>query len=273
MLHFLAALAILSLSFATPAQALLLYGKDNSGNLADPASGVPWGNVAEIVNSSGGAITGSAVYLGDRFLLTADHVTLRTHVSFDGSTYLPIDATYTPVQIAPADLKLFKLENDPGLPTVPLYEGSAEVGLTSTLVGWGVGRDPLVPVFTDTVNWGTDATVAKRWGTNIVAGTLNNLNALGYVYSALRTVLANTVGADEAAATAHDSGAGLFVFDGGKWQLAGVFTSTEPPSGSSTFGADTLAPGGQENYLVRISTYRSLIETTLPVELLQFYID
>jgi hypothetical protein len=273
MMQRLAVLVVVFLAVATPADALVLYGKDNSANLTDPATGVPWGNVAEIVNSTGGAITGSAVYLGDRFLLTADHLTLRTHVSFDGSTFLPIDATYTPVQIGPADLKLFRMEDDPGLPAVTLYDGSSEVGLTGTLVGWGVGRDPAVPVSTDTVTWGTDATVAKRWGTNIVAGTQPNLNALGYIYAALRIVLGNAVGADEAGATTHDSGAALFVFDGGQWKLAGIVTSTETPSGSSTFGADTLAAGGQENFLARVSTYATLIETTMPVELLRFSVE
>ena len=222
----LASLAALAL-YATVADAVILYGNDNSANQSDPGTGAPWGNVAEIVNDGGSGLTGSAVYIGDGFLLTADHVTLRSHVSFDGATFLARDLGYTPVQIAPADLKLFRIASDPGLPSVPLYDGSSEVGLTGTIVGWGVGRDPGVPVDTDAVTWGTDATVAKRWGTNVLAGVNNSLSLLGYVYSALVTVLGNAVGDDEAAITSHDSGSALFVNDGGTWKLAGVGTSTE----------------------------------------------
>ena len=60
----LASLAALVL-YATVADAVILYGNDNSANQSDPGTGAPWGNVAEIVNDGGSGLTGSAVYIGD----------------------------------------------------------------------------------------------------------------------------------------------------------------------------------------------------------------
>lgn len=271
-----AILACSSLAFATSeSAAIILYGKDNDGNQAAPASGAPWDYVARLTNSDGSQVGSSAVYLGWGYMLTADHVANRSHVTFDGTTNWAVQAGSTQQVGENADLKIFRLSEDPALAPLMLYEDAVESGdldQVSTLVGWGVGRDPLTSPGTNDVPWGTNATRSKRWGTNTTDGSLETFSpGDGRTTEALVTFLDNDAGADEAAATLHDSGSALFQFFDDTWYLSGIAIGVTQKVGDSEqnhsrFGAGLggILHSGDENYFARIATYSDDINAVIP---------
>jgi hypothetical protein len=264
------------------AEALILFNLDNSANQTDPGSGVPWDAVGKVTNSVGTAISGTAIYLGNGYVLTANHVTVsptRNHVTFDGVTNFAIDMTYfsgsSSQQVAPnVDLKILKLTTNPSITPVNLLTTAVENTAASTVIGWGVGRNA-TPLASDSVGWGADATAAKRWGLNAVEdGVL-----IGYQsgsYQGLRTVAGGNDGAgttyvpdglgdSEAALTLYDSGSGLFQNISGTWYLVGVGTNVETAL-TSVFGDDLVggAGFGDDAYFVRISSYDAQILSAIP---------
>lgn len=204
-----------------PARAMVLWGLDNGANQTDPGSGVPWGSVGKVVNSDGSLLSGSAVYLGDGFLLTANHVTMDltySFVTFDEVEFFSIDPAFKGgsrsygKQVASGlDMAVFKLTSIPVSATAAILLPTAieSFGATAsaTLIGWGVGRVPSAPVYTDTVTWGDATTSDKRWGVNAPRGTA------AIPYDALVTYAGTTnapnpsnrgLGDSEAAATLYD---------------------------------------------------------------------
>ena len=253
------------------AQAIILYSGDNSANLTAPDTARTdiFNSIAKITNADGTGIVGSAVHVKGKYLLTAEHVLYkdvtprRTHISFDGTTYLAIDLNFLPRQIDTADLVLFKLIKDPNLPEIQLYSSTNELNKTGTLIGWGYGRDANQADQTSTTrtwNWGTAPTINKRWGTNQVANT-GNADISGKVYDFLQTRLNSNQGGSEAAFAYYDSGSGLYISNSGTWQLAGITTAV------TTFGSSTFAnfTGTQDsNYFVRVSQYQQTILNNIP---------
>jgi hypothetical protein len=167
--------------------------------------------VARVCDANGENTSGSATYLRGKYLLTANHVSDRSHVTFDGITFYERDIKFVPKQImaegSNVDLKLIKLVEVPkfseaeieiSLSTVASSElvltGS---GLEVTLVGWGVGRDPNVddpdPSLTNIWTWGDPSTIAKRWGLNNIKASKNpwtySSGSTDYSYEALFTDL------------------------------------------------------------------------------------
>lgn len=205
-------------------------------------------------------------------MLTANHVSNRTHITFDGNNFFMRDTAFTPVKIGNTDMKLFKLMEDPALPEKTLYTGTnGGVGSTATLVGWGRARNPNLtdPDFTSTNiwQWGNSSTELKRWGTNRIETSLNRLGYGGDYYDVLVTTLSPYAGNNEASAAMYDSGSGLFVQNNGIWKLAGItsyiYSPTQPQdTDTSTFHTD---PNNRDmNFFVRISTYASQIEAVIP---------
>lgn len=259
----IACLFATGLLLTLPAQAIILYGADNSANLTNPGTGLPFDSVAMVSDASGNNTTGSAIYLGNGYMLTANHVTPGSHVTFDGVTFYQWDTSFSPVQIGTVDAKIFKLTSNPTVAAVQLYGGNQELTVPAAIVGWGLGRNPAVAINTASVAWGDTSTGDKRWGTNQVADFVNLVGG-GYSYTGLRTVL-GTGSANEAGATLNDSGSGLFQNIGGVWYLTGLTTGVEDGTfGTSTFGNDSVATGGTENFFVRISTYNGVITGLIP---------
>ena len=255
---------------------IILYSGDNSENLEAPDSARSdvFDAVARACNSTGGQTSGSAVHIKGKYMLTANHVYNRSHVTFDGSSFFTRDTTFTPVKVANTDMKLFKLVEDPGLPEKILYSGTnGDVGSTGTLIGWGRGRNTNVadPDFTSTNiwQWGNTSTELKRWGVNNIVTSTNQQGIGGNYYEVLVTTLSPYAGDNEAGAAMYDSGSGLFVEDAGVWKLAGITSyvySPTTPQGTSTNTSTfhRFSNSMDRNYFVRVSTYASQIQAAIP---------
>ncbi|WP_386819921.1 trypsin-like serine protease [Luteolibacter algae] len=253
------------------ASALVIYGGDNSTNRTDPGSGLPFESVGSLSNLSGD-IGGTGIYLGNGYVLTAGHVAPYDRITFDGTTFFTRDAS-PEIRVAPGvDLKIIHLSSAPPLSGVSIYTGSDESLSPATIVAYGVGRSDDGSSL-DTVTWGDTSTVAKRWGTNQIGGSIDDFNYSSYAFDALQTTLGQTAG--EAGATVFDSGSGLFQNIAGNWYLTGITSVVTQKSGSgtSTFGTDSPAlvlpgapssllqpPGsGDVNLFVRLSSYATAI--------------
>ena len=257
------ALAALCLSISqVPVSAIIIYSGDNDANITAPDAARK--DIFDSVGRIAGGSRGSVVHIRGKYLLTAQHVNTSTNlVSFDGVTNWAIDTSFSAVQIGPADMKLVKLVDDPGLPETELLSGG-EINAQVTLIGWGVGRNEGVadsgagPV--NIWDWGESETLDKRWGTNDI-DIASNATIAGYTYDFLQTDLDSSGGSDEAAVTLYDSGSGLFFNDGGTWKLAGIATAVSSP-GSSTFSISREIK--DSNFFVRVSSYVDDIEAAIP---------
>lgn len=273
---------------AAPAPALVLWGLDNTANLTDPGTGAPWSAVAKVTNSDGSSLMGSAVYLGDGFLLTADHVVMNltySFITFDEVAFFSIDPTFNDgvrgygKQVAPGvDMAVIKLTSLPVSATaatlLPTATESFGASSSATMVGWGVGRNASSPVGTNTVGWGDATTSDKRWGLNAPrtgAMVSYSVGSSTYTNSSLVTYTGTTnspnpdnkgLGFSEAGATLYDSGSGLFQEINGEWYLIGLTTAVSA-NGSTTFGLDSVG-GGDANYFARISSYEEEITALVP---------
>lgn len=262
---------------AQDANALILWNKDNSANQSDPGTGVPWDSVGRVAGTdlSQTSSTGSAIYLGNGFMLTANHVTLGMdqRVTFDGVTSFAVDMTFNggtgAKQVAAGvDLKVFKLATNPSVSAVALDSTGGFIS-NATLVGFGVGRGA-TSLGTSPVAWGALDTVAKRWGTN-VPRALQTVSYSGYSYSALVSIAGNStaspagVGDNEAAITLIDSGSAMFQFISGTWYLIGVGTTVEQLN-TTTYASDSVSAldRGDANFHASVATYRPNILAIIP---------
>lgn len=276
----LLAALLLAASTAGESRAVVLFNLPNSANQSDPSTGVPWGSVAKVSGSAGGSQTGSAVHIGNGYLLTANHVTINAtsrFVTFDNSTFYEIDSSfkagnrqYGKQVAAGVDMAVVKLTTVPvGVPAAAILTNDQELIAAATLIGWGVGRAPSAPLGSAVVNWGDTSTAAKRWGLNVPRDAVT-IAYESYSYEALRTVTGGTsnplgLGDAEAGLTTYDSGGGLFQQLGGSWYLIGVNAAAE--TNSTTFGPDRISnifSRGNYNYFGRVSAYDTQILALVP---------
>mgnify|MGYP001170042750 CR=1 FL=1 len=274
-------IALTLAALVAPGNAMLYYNLGNAANTTDPGTGVPFDSVGKITTADGSGISGSAIYLGGGYVLTAHHVTTNatfSHVTF-GSTVYQVDMTAfsgsMSIQVEPGvDMKILKLTTAPDIAPVNLLSAPIEnFSEAATLVGWGNGRDPSAALGETVVPWGNTTTSAHRWGLNVPRFT----ETLSYdSYSCVDLIItilggpAPTydppgVGDAEAALAVYDSGGGLFQEINGTWYLVGLAVATDI-NGVSTFGDDQpfVESQGDFNYFVRISSYYDSILAIIP---------
>lgn len=243
----------------TPLRAMVLFGNLDSDNLLRPLNGAPWGYVAmaQFRNTNGVLENqASAIYLGNRFALTAVHVGRPDHLIFPRGEFTP-DTNSAPIRVDHTDLLLFRLTSDPGLPPLVLAPNRTEdMNQTSTLIGCGVGRGITIGGW----GWLWGNQRVRRWGTNV---TLNFLETGDDYGELLVTAFDVDAGADEAQPTHGDSGGGLFQQHRGTWMLAGVMVTVD--SAGAFYDHDDQEPGLQPDqaYYERIqSVRREILEKT-----------
>ncbi len=265
---------------------------DAAGLLAAGGPGDPalpgWDNVGR--SSSGNA---SVVYLGSGWAITASHVSISSSgVQFGGQTY-PVDVSsiqqLSNSDGSLADLKMFKLVGDPGLPDIfPSMITQTTPSGHVFMIGNGLGlgdqfywhvdttQNPWVwteqspPVFpgpTDVTGFGTTSQHTIRWGENnvdqaglflqvgsnvFIHGFSTQFDNLKYTGQAALT--------NEAQATSGDSGGAVFSFVGGQWQLAGLMVAVSAPLNGEP--ADTFIAGSQ-TFIADLSVYREQIQSII----------
>ena len=251
-------LAFIFLGLCSSGSGLILIGDDVVENLVPPPNGAPWQYVAGLGNGQG-----SGVYLGNRFVLTANHVSVNSPVLLNGVSY-GLDPTYGEQgvqQIGTADLKLLKLAGDPGLLPLPLIrEADGDLDQPCTIIGWGEGKGAAIPQ--QGWQWGGDDTVAQRWGLNVTNALPKIINdGTGQPqFILLSTDFDLDAGPDEAQIAVFDSGCGLFIQIGGVWKLAGIGADVDTEN-AALYDHDPATDGLQpdRSYFHRIQEYRATI--------------
>ncbi|MEM6820760.1 MAG: PEP-CTERM sorting domain-containing protein [Verrucomicrobiota bacterium] len=269
--HFLGFWVLGALAFAPASDALILLNHNNNDITitSDPGTGVPWTNVAQITNGSSSP-TGSGVYLGNQFIITANHVPV-TNIVIDGQTFT-IDTAFNTggytngsMQIGTADLKIVRLTADPeltvsGLTNINLNTNTVlDRNRDVTLIGYGQGRG--TEVAGQGWNWGS-GTEDQRWGTNrTLAGTITDGNT-----TFLQTEFNNNGTDTEAALALNDSGSAMFYEFSGTWYLSGIGIGVDT-NGQSLYDNDPGASGNQpdRNFFGRVSTYEGLISAAIAI--------
>ncbi len=237
-------------------------------------------NVGTVFNSIG-AIPATGVYLGDGWMLSAYHNTVNAggvftfqSITLGGVGYSADVATATRLHNADsslADLTLFRLTTIPaGLSAMPLSGVAPSINADARMMGNGQDREltetrwiagtPWAEVASggNRLGYKLAATRAMRWGTNTVDTAPAALPDLGYgAVTAFSMDWDNVSG--EAMATGGDSGGGVFVKNGGVWELAGIMLYTAELSGQP---AGTVVYG-DATYAASLATYKAEIVQTM----------
>ena len=274
----LIALAAVFALTAQPARAVIIQTLSGTGNTSAPADDPGWNNVSFRGN-------GTAVYLGNGWVLTANHTTGGS-MTFNGQTYNEVPGTAFSLtnngaagKTANTDLKMFQIDGIPaGLPTLPIAATTPTVGSAVTMIGAGRDRGAFTQwsVNTSTSPWTwtevssggnaagykTLSTRALRWGTNNVSGTgswifFDNRDVL-----TMQTTFNYANGTSEAQAVVGDSGGPVFVKNGGQWQLAGIMVTVDAYSGQPSPGLTAVFDNN--TYMADLSFYRNQIVTVVP---------
>lgn len=286
----LVAVAVL-VGFAQPARAVIIQTLSGTDNTTAPADDPGFANVGYSNN-----YYGTAIYLGNGWVLTAGHVG-GTGIVLSSGTYLQAsgsNTSFTLVNDSPGrstytDLYMFKLATEPvGLPSIPIASSMPARGDPVVMIGGGRDRGAFTQwnVVTSTTGpWSWTPTPsggnfagffaqssrAIRWGTNTIesrdfwekmywGGGPNDYNEV----KSLTTVFDADLGSTEAQAVRNDSGGAVFTKVGGQWQLAGVIyaVATFPQQPTNLNGESAVF--GDETYLADLSYYRPQIVAVVP---------
>ena len=271
-------------------QALILYDANGNGNnynisvpgtptIGDPTADL-WNHVVQIRKPDGTSPDASGVYLGNGFILTANHVT-GTRYFIQGQEYF-VDPSYnggTPKQVTNSqgqglDLKIIKIQSPPSLDGIQMMNSTqSALSSYSLYIGWGVGKG--TPQTTDPANqgwtWGSEAgTANKRWGRNLTLAS--NHYEVSNPNTYLETQFNRTVFGSSAAynndvfsLTLGDSGGGLFEYVDNQWMLAGIGTDVST-LWSSYYDRSTGLIGDQpdSSYFVSMPAHSQDVLNAIP---------
>lgn len=225
---------------AAPAHSVIIDSGDGTGNTTAPPDDPGWDHLGKVGGLSG-------VYLGNGWMLTANHVALNT-VTLAGSTYAPVVGSEIRLSNGDgsfADLKVFALHGLPNLPLLPIRTTTPPIG--TPLVMAGRGRDRGAVTSWNPAGPGGpyggylwETTNTLRWGTNEVEGypSSDPFDTVSF-YSVFDENLPPAT-QHEAQAASGDSGGAVWIDDGGGWELAGILFAIESyagqPSQTSLYG-------------------------------------
>ena len=218
-----------------PAQALIISTNNNLSDTENDAGLVAmsfpyWQNIGWRGTRTVGN-DGSAIYLGDSWVLTANHVQAGL-VQFGNTTYSPIYGSG--YRIGDTDIFVFRIYNPPDLPSVPIATSTPSVGTNVLMLG--TGRDQQVdrtywdisggvwtemtppPATWEAAGYKWASNRVKRWGTNTVSDINQTVSAMQSFFTTFDH--ANTD--YEAQAADKDSGSSVFYQQGGEWKLSGM---------------------------------------------------
>jgi hypothetical protein len=221
------------------ARAVLIETGDGSGNVTAPPDDPGWDHLG-----TKGATT--VVYLGHRWVLTANHVGAGDVVIL-GQTYSAVPGSTVRLEnpdTSQADLIVFKIFGDPGLPPLNIASFAPWPNEPLTLIGYGRNRGAATSwMGVDGYAWGSGRTM--RWGTNEVADTLLTVLDTQSFSTTFTDPADPGATADEAAGANGDSGGAVFIKASGAWYLVGtIFAISEyegQPANTSLYGNKLFA--------------------------------
>lgn len=242
-----AAVAAGCLPIGNGARALVIEREDESISQQAPEDDPGWANV--------GVCDGwTAVYLGDRWVLTAAHVG-ASRIELAGEVHAADMRSRVRVEnpdATPTDLMLFRIDSEPDLPQLVIARESPPIGSVVLLVGAGLGGgDPMRG--SGRVGFLWSAPARKRWGTSTVREYLHDRSVGNTDVFATRFSIANT--AHEAHAAHGDSGGAAFARFGAEWQLAGILLAVDGHPGQPA----RSAVYGNRTFIGDLSRYRAFI--------------
>lgn len=275
-------MAVAVIAAARPAGAVLIQTASGTDNTTAPADDPGFANVGYSTNG-----LGSAIYLGEGWVLTCNHVggggivlASGTYLQQAGTGFSLVTGTHV------SDLYMYRLQTVPvGLPTLSIALSMPAVGAGVTMIGggrdrgafteWTVneGTTPWTWTVTgsngDAEGYGTLGSRAIRWGTNEVSD--NNFNVQSfwgfgpndyYLTRSLATTFDVQENSTEAQAVLRDSGGAVFTKVGGQWRLAGVMHAVTGYSGQPD--PNFTAVFGNETLIADLSYYRPQIVAVVP---------
>lgn len=241
-----------------------------------------WDNIGWRGTLTGSNSDGSCVYLGDSWVLTANHVG-SGNVIFDGVTYAEIAGTSQ--QISNADARVFRIANpSASLQAVTIFDGQLSSGTAVKMFGTGLDQEPdktywrVTPSGPDFIwsevptknqadasgyYWANSpATRIKRWGTNEIDDVFTSS---GRYYFETAFDEGDTV--YEANAADKDSGGAVFTNNGGSWELIGISIAlsywADQPDAAVDW-VDWSTSSGNRTRMVDLTQYRDEILAATP---------
>jgi hypothetical protein len=242
----LGAVVVLALAWGAPAAAVIIASGDGTGNTSAPADDPGWAHVALRSYAT-------SVYIGDGWILTADHVPTGD-VQIEGVVHRWVPGSQ--VTLDPADLKLFRIESDPGLPPLPIATDPP----AGEVVMIGKGRNRGDPIYdwdlsSDLDGWYWGAGTTMRWGTNRVKNVSVEYPAGSGIFF-FTVDFSGSGGTDhECQVASGDSGGAVFSENGGTWELTGIQATQTVLPGQP----DSTALFGNESWSAQLSDYRDQI--------------
>ena len=277
--HLTIVVVVATLAVAPPAaRGVVIQTLSGTDNTSAPPDDPGWANVSFRGN-------GSAVYLGNGWVLTANHVTGGT-VTFNSQTFSEVPGSAllltnngAPGRTATTDLKLFQIDGIPtGVNSLPIAATTPAPGTPMVMIGGGRDRgaftewtvnqstDPWtwteVPSGGDAGGYKTLSTRALRWGTNNVAVTDEWISFDSRDVYTMATVFDFAPGTSESQAVFGDSGGAVFAKNGSQWELAGIITAVAGFSGQPSPGFTPVF--GNATFMADLSFYREQIVTVVP---------
>ncbi len=270
------ALSLALLGWAPSARAVVVLS--GSANTSAPGGQPYFGNVGFV----GG---GSAIYLGNGWVLTAAHVagSLPANVTLGGSVYETQPGTFNrlhvPNTLTLTDAVVFRLATDPGLPWLTLASSTPTVSSSVMMIGSGrqqlgtrtywdvqvVAGGPNNDIWTElgssvgaeAEGFKTSGTRVTTWGENQITSTGIELNYGVGPVSLFTTTFNDGAMTHEAQAVTGDSGGAVFINPGSGWQLTGMMVTVDIYDNQPDRARTAVL--GNLTYSADISAYRNEI--------------
>jgi hypothetical protein len=201
------------IALSSSAQAVIVAGNNGLGNTTAPTGMTnQFGAVATIGTLGGGS--GSGVYIGNGWMLTANHVTTLSPFTFTDApgspsyTVLGTQQLHTPTNSSDfVDLKMVHLSGSPSLPTMSIGLTAPTTANTLTMIGAGRNRVDIPSDASDLFFWNSST---NPWTETTSSGSWDKL---GYKWnmtsSSDPSVIAATRDLRWGVNTAIDQGAGV----------------------------------------------------------------
>ncbi len=267
-----------SLLAAASSHGVILSGGDGTQNTTAPIGGQGWDYVGRITGSAPSGVT----YIDNDWFITAYHIQVLdspTGVLLGGSSYSIDAGSWTRLTNSvggDADLAMFRVTTDVALPGLSIAAASLSNGTGLTMIGngrnrqigetqWNVNTAPDPWTWVEVGSGGNaagykwDAGSTKRWGTNTKEASAGLINDGFGITDMFYTDFDSTP--DEAQGATFDSGGGVFVDNGGDWELAGLMLTTVQFSGQPA----STAVYGDLTYSADLAFYADQINTTTAI--------